>query len=185
VKYTIPPSNDERLFHYTHHISIDHVPNARVTNIGLEEHKVEIENLRGNESAATLDSTGFQFFLRPAKHREFRVDEEIWKEYYLKSEHLIKELTGASRVVLFNHSTSKVRGCASVLIFRHSYPSAESCPRREVAPISAGGRRACQSDVQRSSQPSSSSFACSRCSQASGETLPDHQSVVSHLARCI
>jgi hypothetical protein len=105
LKYTIPAPNDERLFRYT---SIDHAPNGRVTNVELEERTVQIENLRGKENAATLDSTGFQFFRRPAKHREFRVDEDIQKEYYLESEHLIKELTGASRVVFFDHSTSKV-----------------------------------------------------------------------------
>jgi hypothetical protein len=113
LKYSVPTPNDERLFRYT---SIDHAPNGRVTNIEHEERTVQIENLRGKENAATLDSTGFQFFRRPAKHREFRVDEDIQKEYYLESEHLIKELTGASRVVFFDHSMSKVLGCVSGLI---------------------------------------------------------------------
>jgi hypothetical protein len=114
LKYTIPPPNDERLFRYT---SLDHAPNGRITNFDYEERTVQIENLRGKENAATLDSTGFQFFRRPAKHRAFRVDEDIQKEYYLESEHLIKELTGASRVVFFDHSTSAVPGCASELMF--------------------------------------------------------------------
>ncbi|EIN08114.1 hypothetical protein PUNSTDRAFT_88921 [Punctularia strigosozonata HHB-11173 SS5] len=101
LQYVVTPAHGERLFRYT---SSDHAQGGRLTNIEREEHNVQIENLRGKESAATLDSHGFQFFRRPAKHREFRVDEDIQKEYYLESEHLIKELTGASKVVFFDHT---------------------------------------------------------------------------------
>jgi hypothetical protein len=182
LKYTIPPPNGERLFRYT---SIDHAPNGRITNLELEDRTVQIENLRGKENAATLDSTGFQFFRRPAKHRGFRVDEDIQKEYYLESEHLIKELTGASRVVFFDHSTSKVPDCASELMFQHSCPSEGPCLGREVASNSASGARTRRSNDPGGNQPSSPSSACSRRSGASRETFPDHQPVASHLARCI
>jgi hypothetical protein len=160
LNYVIPPPNGERLFRYT---SIDHAPNGRITNIDHEQHTVQIENLRGKENAATLDSTGFQFFRRPAKHREFRVDEDIEKEYYVESEHLIKELTGASRVVFFDHSTPAAPGRASKLMFWHSYPPEKPCFRREFDTKSAAGSsRACRSNVQGSDQPSPSSFTCSR-----------------------
>jgi hypothetical protein len=107
LNYTVAPLDNERLFRYT---GISHAPNGRTNNVEQEKRTVQIENLRGNENAVTLDSNGFQFFRRPAKHREFRVDEDIQKEYYLESEHLIKELTGASRVVFFDHSTLRCAG---------------------------------------------------------------------------
>jgi hypothetical protein len=75
-------------------------------NYTHETHEVKIYNLRGNESAATLDETGFQLYNHPSKHTAFTNDAEIKKEYYPESIELIKRLTGASRVVLFDHSTS-------------------------------------------------------------------------------
>jgi hypothetical protein len=62
-----------------------------------------IENLRGKEDAATLDTAGFQLFHRPSKHTAFTDHEEIKKEYYPESVELFKEITGASRVFIFDH----------------------------------------------------------------------------------
>jgi hypothetical protein len=67
-------------------------------------HLVKIENLRGREHEASLDTTGFQYFRSPAKHTAFTNDEDVEREYYPESIELIKKLTGASRVVLFDHS---------------------------------------------------------------------------------
>ena len=78
----------------------------RDTNYERPTKQVVIENLRGREGSATLDTTGFQLYSgRPAKHTSFSNDEDIEKEYYPESIELIKKLTGASRVVLFDHST--------------------------------------------------------------------------------
>lgn len=69
-----------------------------------EEHTVEIEDLRGKEDLVNLDTAGFQFLKRPAKHTAFTNDEDIKTEYYPESIKLIMDLTGASKVVLFDHS---------------------------------------------------------------------------------
>ncbi|KAF7375462.1 hypothetical protein MSAN_00434100 [Mycena sanguinolenta] len=82
---------------------------ARVRNFTHEKHEVVVHNLRGNESSATLDTTGFQLFDHPAKHTSFANDAEIEKEYYPESIELIKKLTGASRVVLFDHTIRRRR----------------------------------------------------------------------------
>ena len=71
-----------------------------------EEHTIEIEDLQGKEDSVTLDTTGFQFAKKAAKHKSFTNDEDIKKEYYPESIELIQELTGASKVVLFDHSRS-------------------------------------------------------------------------------
>jgi len=60
---------------------------------------VEIEDLRGKEDSVTLDTAGFQFAKKVAKHQSFSTDDVIIKEYYPESIELIKELMGASKVV--------------------------------------------------------------------------------------
>jgi hypothetical protein len=73
-------------------------------NYGREEKSVVIENVRGKEDSVSLDTTGFQFYEHTSKHTTFANDEEIRREYYPESMELIKKLTGASRVELFDHS---------------------------------------------------------------------------------
>lgn len=70
----------------------------------MEPYDLEIENLRGKEDTVSLDTTGFQFFRAEAKHKSFNNDEEVEKEYYPESIELLKQLTGANRVVIFDHS---------------------------------------------------------------------------------
>ncbi|KII85475.1 hypothetical protein PLICRDRAFT_56712 [Plicaturopsis crispa FD-325 SS-3] len=70
---------------------------------------IPVENLRGREDSVTLDTAGFQFYRSPAKHTSFRNDDEIEREYYPESIELIKKLTGASRVVLFDHTIRRRR----------------------------------------------------------------------------
>jgi hypothetical protein len=81
----------------------------RDRNFTLETHEVKIHNLRGDEHNVTLDKTGFQLYNHPAKHTAFTNDADIEKEYYPESIELIKQLTGASRVVLFDHTIRRRR----------------------------------------------------------------------------
>ncbi len=74
------------------------------TNYTHEPHEVEIENVRGKEDSVTLDTAGFQFLKAPSKHTAFSSDADIEAEYYPESIELLKKVTGASRVVLFDHS---------------------------------------------------------------------------------
>ncbi|KAJ7139080.1 hypothetical protein C8R44DRAFT_605696 [Mycena epipterygia] len=106
LDFYVPPKDGARAYQ-----SINAIPvtGARDRNFTLEVHDVEIKNLRGNESAATLDTTGFQLFRHPTKHTAFTSDAEIEKEYYPESIELIKSLTGASRVVLFDHTIRRRR----------------------------------------------------------------------------
>ncbi|KZP19612.1 hypothetical protein FIBSPDRAFT_955275 [Athelia psychrophila] len=103
--YFTPPANGERPFF---NIFSDPTAGQR-SNSGEEVHPVEIENLRGKEDSVSLDTAGFQFFKRAATHTEFMNAEDVEKEYYPESIELMKELTGASRVVLFNHTIRRRR----------------------------------------------------------------------------
>jgi hypothetical protein len=99
LNFSVPPKDGSRAY-----VNIN--DSASDLNYTYEAHEVPIWNLRGNESAATLDTAGFQLYNHPAKHTAFTNDADVKKEYYPESMELIKRLTGASRVVLFDHSTS-------------------------------------------------------------------------------
>jgi hypothetical protein len=102
LAFSTPVPNGERA--YTN-INADPETGVRKTNVVRFHTEVNIENLRGKEDSVTLDTAGFQFYAgRPATHKSFNDDKEIEAEYYPESAELIKELTGASRVVFFDHS---------------------------------------------------------------------------------
>lgn len=96
LKYSVEPANGVRAF-----ININVEKDTNCTQIQQE---VVIENLRGKEDSVSLDTAGFQLFNRPSKHKAFTNDAEIEREYYPESIEFIKEVTGASKVVLFDHS---------------------------------------------------------------------------------
>jgi len=101
--YHVPPEDGARAYV---HINVNPKTGEREQNYGREERQAIIENLRGKEDTVSLDTTGFQYFKRPTKHTSFANDEEITREYYPESIELIKKLTGASKVVIFDHSMS-------------------------------------------------------------------------------
>jgi hypothetical protein len=105
-------------------INVDSATGKRGQNWEPTEHIAEVEDLRGNLSAASLDTTGFQFFHHPTKHTAFDNDEDIQREYYPESIDFIKQTTGATRVVVFDHSTHlAARAANQALILFASHPS--------------------------------------------------------------
>ena len=99
--YALEPEGGVRAYQ---RVDIDPSTGERVRNFGVEARSVVIENVRGKEDTVSLDTTGFQFYKHTSKHTTFDNDEEIYREYYPESIELIKKLTGASRVELFDHS---------------------------------------------------------------------------------
>jgi hypothetical protein len=121
--YFVPPPDDSKPY-----FNINHTANGVSRNYSSAAHCVDIENLRGKEDSASLDTTGFQFFRHPQKYTSFASDEEIEREYYPDSIALVKEITGASRIVPFDHS-ALARSCnqnAICSLVRRSYPSPPS-----------------------------------------------------------
>lgn len=70
---------------------------------------IQIENIRGKEDTVTLDTAGFQYFVGAPKHKSFENDEEVEREYYPESIELVKKITGASRIVPFDHTIRRRR----------------------------------------------------------------------------
>jgi len=106
LTYSVPPADGSKPYI---NINTDTTTGVRGSNFTEESFEVEIENLRGKEDTASLDTSGSQFFRAEAKHKTFANDEEIEREYYAESIELLKKLTGASRVVLFDHTIRRNR----------------------------------------------------------------------------
>ncbi|KAG1883577.1 hypothetical protein F4604DRAFT_1575657 [Suillus subluteus] len=74
-----------------------------------EPHDMQVEDVRGKEELYKLDSAGFQYGREAAKHASFLNDDEIQREYYPESIDLIKRVTGATNVVIFDHTIRRRR----------------------------------------------------------------------------
>ncbi|KAM0282158.1 hypothetical protein ACHAQH_003198 [Verticillium albo-atrum] len=89
----------------------------------FESHKVTIQDISGHEAEFTLDGTGFQIHTHTAKERDFLDDEQIKASYYPETEQLLKDVTGASRIFIFDHT------------IRRQAPDAESKNRTLRGPV--------------------------------------------------
>jgi hypothetical protein len=78
---------------------------VRVTgNTGkYEEHSVTIRNGRLSESFS-LEKEGFVFVRHETEVKDFYNDEEVKSVYYPEIEQLVKQMTGASEVLVFDHT---------------------------------------------------------------------------------
>ena len=69
--------------------------------------EVEVHDIRGHEDEYTLDKNGFQVVKHVATEKEFNDEERIKTKYYKEVEDLLKEVTGAHKVVIFDHTIRK------------------------------------------------------------------------------
>ncbi|KAG1781262.1 hypothetical protein EV702DRAFT_652289 [Suillus placidus] len=74
-----------------------------------EPHDMQIEDVRGKEELYKLDNAGFQYGREAAKHTSFLNDGEVEREYYPESIDLIKRVTGATNIVIFDHTIRRRR----------------------------------------------------------------------------
>ncbi|KAJ8104143.1 hypothetical protein POJ06DRAFT_190391 [Lipomyces tetrasporus] len=81
------------------------VPEGTPTrNYEVLHQKVQIIDARGREGDFTLDNNGFQFEKRHHAFNNWSDAERIEKEYYPGVINAIKEVTGASKVVIFDNT---------------------------------------------------------------------------------
>lgn len=112
--FTDPP-HGERPYYL---LNADPVTGVRPTNVVSEKQEAFIENVRGKEDSVSLDKSGFQFYSNcPSQVSSFDDEEEVTKVYYPEVINYFKTLTGASRVVIFDHSklSESVCSCSSCL----------------------------------------------------------------------
>ena len=73
-------------------------------NLGEDPHPVVVHDARGREGEFSLDVHGFQFLAHESAETEFVDEERIKGVYYKEAEELLKNATGAKRVVIFDHT---------------------------------------------------------------------------------
>jgi hypothetical protein len=69
-----------------------------------EPRRVEIRDARKLAEAAQLDVEGFALVPHPTAVRDFLDDAEVRSVYYPEVESLLREVTGAEKVVIFDHT---------------------------------------------------------------------------------
>jgi hypothetical protein len=85
---------------------LEYEPPAGVprTTAVYREHTVTIRDVRPVASTLSLEHEGFQLLTAPTSVRNFDDEEAIRTLYYAETISLLEELTGASRVVVFDHT---------------------------------------------------------------------------------
>ncbi|KAI1423382.1 hypothetical protein F5Y12DRAFT_532962 [Xylaria sp. FL1777] len=70
----------------------------------VDSHSVKITDIAGREAEFTLDKQGFQVHRHVAQEKDFVDDEHIKAVYYPETEQLLKDVTGASKIFIFDHT---------------------------------------------------------------------------------
>jgi hypothetical protein len=79
-------------------------PGVPRTTAVYRDHTVTIRDVRPVASALSLEREGFQLVTAPTGINDFYDQEAIRTRYYAETVSLLEELTGASRVVVFDHT---------------------------------------------------------------------------------
>ncbi len=74
------------------------------SNTTYQTHKLRIYNARSISENILLDQEGFAFTEHNTNVRNFYDEEEVRQVYYPEAEQLLKEVTGGTKVVIFDHT---------------------------------------------------------------------------------
>jgi hypothetical protein len=97
LSYLAPTRERPRTYTY------DPPPNTPQTTAVNISFKVPIRDARSLEGEFKLDENGFELVEHHSAVHDFYDDEEVKAVYYPEAELLLKEVTGASRVFVFDH----------------------------------------------------------------------------------
>jgi hypothetical protein len=98
LNYLVPMSDKPRSLAY------EPPPGVSQTNITYEGHAVAIHDIRPIAADLSLDREGMRLVARPSAVRDFYDDDEVRRIYYPEIERLVAELSGAARIVVFDHT---------------------------------------------------------------------------------
>ncbi|KAH7090228.1 hypothetical protein FB567DRAFT_577560 [Paraphoma chrysanthemicola] len=70
-------------------------------------HDFVVTDVSGDEDEYSLDGSGFQYYRHKSGEKDFIDDKVIETAYYDECKQLLKEVTGASRVHIFNHKVRR------------------------------------------------------------------------------
>jgi len=106
INYFTPPADGSKPYQWT---TTNHPGGGPMRNWEPASFDVRVENVRGREGNFTLDTSGFEFHKVPTEEKSFESEESIKSTYYEDCIRNIKSITGASRVVIFDHTLRKPR----------------------------------------------------------------------------
>jgi hypothetical protein len=149
VSYVVAPKERPRNY------ADDPPPGEPQSTAEYEDRTVAIRSLRPHAQRFSVDREGFQFAAAPSGFRRFDDAAAIRESYYAESAEVVAELTGASRVIVFDHTlrgrtTGGSRGTATTTrppVHRvHVDFTAASGPRRarDVLGDDAGALAGCR-----------------------------------------
>jgi hypothetical protein len=98
LRYLEPTSEKPRSLEF------DPPPGVPQTTAVYREHTVEIRDVRPVAGTLSLEDEGFQLLTAPTSVTDFGDEEAIRTRYYAETISLLEEVTGASRVVVFDHT---------------------------------------------------------------------------------
>ncbi len=118
--YLVPTGARPRTYTYQ---PPDGVPRSSVVS---EPHPLPVHDLREGDRPYTLDTDGFAYVRHDSRVTDFTDETQIRGTYYREAEALLRQLTGADRVFIFDHT------------LRHYIPGQEDNgggPRQPVARV--------------------------------------------------
>src|SRR5918912_106336 len=89
----------ERPRYYAYEIG----PSQRQSNMTHDPHTMRIHDMRPISTDMSLDTQGFALVEQRSAVQDFWDDDEVRRVYYPEAEQIIKQVTGASRVFIFDH----------------------------------------------------------------------------------
>jgi hypothetical protein len=98
LSYIEPMSDKPRSLEY------EPPPGVPRTTAVYRDHTVTIRDVRPVASALSLEREGFQLVTAASSVSDFYDEEAVQTRYYAETVSLLEELTGASRVVVFDHT---------------------------------------------------------------------------------
>ena len=101
LNYLAPTTERPRTYTY------DPPPNVPRSTAVNSAHKVPIRDARPVATEITLDQNGFGLVTHRSAVRDFYDDDEFKRVYYPEAENLLKKVTGASRIFVFDHITRR------------------------------------------------------------------------------
>jgi hypothetical protein len=101
LNYLVPTSEKPRTYTYD-----PPAGQPRTTTVN-DARTVEITNARAILSEVSLDEEGFGLVEHHSAVRDFYDDDEVRRIYYAESEQILKDVTGADRVHIFDHTVRR------------------------------------------------------------------------------
>ena len=87
-----------------HSYTYDPPPGVPRTNTANAPHRVTVHDARPMAHDLSLDREGFELVDHRSAQRDFYDEDELRRVYYPEAERLVAQYTGASRVIIFDHT---------------------------------------------------------------------------------